>query len=109
MMFFFFNETATTQIYTLSLHHALPISILFSVAAIAPAARRCRRTKRNHTRIGSGSAGETGRGAREGIDRVRSEEHTSELQSRQYIVCRLLLVKKNQLYRMNTRINSRHT
>src|SRR6266404_9692256 len=67
--FFFFNDTATTEIYTLSLHDALPIS---SACARAPAGwrRPCRR---------AGS---------------RSEEHTSELQSLAYLVCRLLLEKK---------------
>src|SRR3712207_9391243 len=82
--FFFFNDTATTEIYTLSLHDALPIFImerarvkevdltpddafklLMSMGIIQPESRR-------------------------------SEEHTSELQSRQYLVCRLLLEKKKQ-------------
>src|SRR6267378_8702785 len=69
-VFFFFNDTATTEIYTLSLHDALPIS-----TAVAPA--------RGWT-AGGPSSGE----------RSRSEEHTSELQSRRDIVCRLLLEKK---------------
>src|SRR3712207_6946678 len=87
-MFFFFNDTATTEIYTLSLHDALPIW----------------------------SGGQRGLGGEQRLDRagaaevpalaevdaqrqerrgLRSEEHTSELQSRQYLVCRLLLEKKN--------------
>src|SRR2546422_8789338 len=80
--FFFFNDTATTEIYTLSLHDALPIS-----------RRKCRVPRPRH-----------GRGRRLGqITRpdgrqpvVRSEEHTSELQSRLHLVCRLLLEKKKK-------------
>src|SRR5438045_6143107 len=71
--FFFFNDTATTEIYTLSLHDALPIS---------------GRGGRHHDR---------GLRAR-GLPRPRgprSEEHTSELQSLRHLVCRLLLEKKN--------------
>src|ERR1035437_10703576 len=68
---FFFNDTATTEIYTLSLHDALPICT---------------------------PAEEGGDGKlymiRAGVNHIRSEEHTSELQSRQYLVCRLLLEKK---------------
>src|SRR3712207_8465853 len=72
--YFFFNDTATTEIYTLSLHDALPIlavsdclvnGALFSVSPVP-------------------------------LRPTRSEEHTSELQSRQYLVCRLLLEKKKQ-------------
>src|SRR5256885_16668461 len=73
--FFFFNDTATTEIYTLSLHDALPIS------SLAMAIRRAR------------SAGSDGpRRSR----RSRSEEHTSELQSPCNLVCRLLLEKKKK-------------
>src|SRR3712207_9180168 len=91
---FFFNDTATTEIYTLSLHDALPISrrgrsalVRSPVAPLpglpgAPAGGRGR-----HPRSQS-EEGRTGHRAR--VDR-RSEEHTSELQSRQYLVCRLLL------------------
>src|SRR3712207_7047702 len=84
----FFNDTATTEIYTLSLHDALPIS---PGAASAPAVTAC------------WSSGATS-GARTGASRPRSratgprsEEHTSELQSRQYLVCRLLLEIKKPL------------
>src|SRR5258708_18944090 len=104
-MFFFFNDTATTEIYTLSLHDALPISrqvpaddgptllqsfepprplrprLVTDVASVAqcllPAPERldlCRLP----------------------VNRVRSEEHTSELQSPDHLVCRLLLEKKNK-------------
>src|SRR2546422_10007587 len=82
-LFFFFNDTATTEIYTLSLHDALPISFhalderaeeIGEIAADLPLVDE---------------AGEaTGSG--------RSEEHTSELQSRLHLVCRLLLEKKKK-------------
>src|SRR5690349_24539549 len=78
VLFFFFNDTATTEIYTLSLHDALPISAL----------RAFRRPFRRHIRPRSWSS-RTG----------RSEEHTSELQSRRDLVCRLLLEKKKKIYR----------
>src|ERR1017187_11009070 len=71
-VFFFFNDTATTEIYTLSLHDALPIwpvVVETDVAWMGSLHRGC-----------------------EG----RSEEHTSELQSPMYLVCRLLLEKKKQ-------------
>src|SRR2546425_10805645 len=84
-MFFFFNDTATTEIYTLSLHDALPISA-------------------GRPRPGAGCpsapAGDGGRGwlpspsAHRRPCAPRSEEHTSELQSLAYLVCRLLLEKK---------------
>src|SRR3712207_8240145 len=99
---FFFNETATTEIYTLSLHDALPIFLI---------------PRRLGTTSGRGRRRDPGGGRQEGARRrdrdrgrrsvtpgpdsaatgppERSEEHTSELQSRQYLVCRLLLEKKN--------------
>src|SRR3712207_8665934 len=77
---FFFNDTATTEIYTLSLPDALPIS--------PPSRWRASRWAR-----WTGSRSRGGRRATE----TRSEEHTSELQSRQYLVCRLLLEKNNIL------------
>src|SRR5260221_5486725 len=70
--FFFFNDTATTEIYTLSLHDALPISC------------------RHHRWPGSR------RGPRAQAEHGRSEEHTSELQSHSDLVCRLLLEKKKK-------------
>src|SRR5687768_18260411 len=87
--FFFFNDSATTEIYTLSLHDALPIW------------RRRRRPARRRIRSGS-EGGEAPRGdrSRELRPRVRSEEHTSELQSRLHLVCRLLLEKKKQSNRV---------
>src|SRR5260370_30686469 len=80
--FFFFNDTATTEIYTLSLHDALPISIRVTVLRCPRPGSRCR--------IGPFS-NSCSRRARCGI---RSEEHTSELQSHLNLVCRLLLEKK---------------
>src|SRR2546425_8289375 len=89
--FFFFNDTATTEIYTLSLHDALPISARSSSAA-APGKRPCVR------RVGSASRGRRSTaGARcRSSSASRSEEHTSELQSLAYLVCRLLLEKKKK-------------
>src|SRR6266704_3298457 len=74
--FFFFNDTATTEIYTLSLHDALPI----------PSPSPSKET--SWSRLGSPRR----RGG------LRSEEHTSELQSRFDLVCRLLLEKKNKSF-----------
>src|SRR5258705_7060483 len=73
--FFFFNDTATTEIYTLSLHDALPIyRSIFGrrIIEIAWQIRHCR------------------------LKEMRSEEHTSELQSLRHLVCRLLLEKKKK-------------
>src|SRR5215211_9201287 len=88
--FFFFNDTATTEIYTLSLHDALPIreeaqddghdNIVTDLDKILTAARHL----------------------------LRSEEHTSELQSHSDLVCRLLLEKKKKTSR-NTKINTNNT
>src|SRR3712207_6910317 len=93
-MFFFFNDTATTEIYTLSLHDALPISGWPCRDSRGPRRRPCR------ARLGSrgrrtGRVGRRRRSGRRGRG-CRSEEHTSELQSRQYLVCRLLLEKKKK-------------
>src|SRR3712207_8443788 len=90
--FFFFNDTATTEIYTLSLHDALPIWVA------GPGQRV--REGRTRRRRGGGPGTLPGRPRRRRGKRLRaprqrrSEEHTSELQSRQYLVCRLLLEKK---------------
>src|SRR5258708_20058121 len=78
LLFFFFNDTATTEIYTLSLHDALPISAWWQTtsgrsSAKMPSSAASRMSTR-YTR--------------------RSEEHTSELQSPDHLVCRLLLEKK---------------
>ena len=82
-VFFFFNDTATTEIYTLSLHDALPISAKPSTSA-APAGDPSRRP--------AGISDSEMERRMKALQ--RSEEHTSELQSRQYLVCRLLLEKK---------------
>src|SRR3712207_8615269 len=87
VIFFFFNDTATTEIYTLSLHDALPIYDRRDPEPVAEPQRGAR----------TGSTGAQRREAVLGGDQGhprRSEEHTSELQSRQYLVCRLLLEKK---------------
>src|SRR5258708_32924203 len=79
MQFFFFNDTATTEIYTLSLHDALPIS-----GVCRKVLSKVRRPRRMPSRS---------------IPRPRpsrSEEHTSELQSPDHLVCRLLLEKKKK-------------
>src|SRR5215203_1241761 len=75
VIFFFFNDTATTDIYTLSLHDALPTSSWAPVRRVGPPL------------VAPAVTGLTADNART----PRSEEHTSELQSRQYLVCRLLL------------------
>src|SRR3712207_7493964 len=94
---FFFNDTATTEIYTLSLHDALPIYPQDPVA----------RARRHARRVGADGLPGPGDGVRVQPGRLRhglpvlrdrrSEEHTSELQSRQYLVCRLLLEKKKSM------------
>src|SRR5260370_21017526 len=95
-LFFFFNDTATTEIYTLSLHDALPIceggALLGAEgAAFHPAFPDSRPagTGAGQRPAGSGSVRESGKAG------WRSEEHTSELQSHLNLVCRLLLEKKN--------------
>src|SRR2546429_3924940 len=83
--FFFFNDTATTEIYTLSLHDALPISARFTTAC-------CVATPGEPGRDSSAAAGWPK--VTKPAASQRSEEHTSELQSRLHLVCRLLLEKK---------------
>src|SRR3712207_7189669 len=102
----FFNDTATTEIYTLSLHDALPISanairlietgvvdtvqVIYNVFEQAPEDELFAACERHDVGV---------------IARVpRSEEHTSELQSRQYLVCRLLLEKKTIIVRHTLRV-----
>src|SRR3712207_6961036 len=87
--FFFFNDTATTEIYTLSLHDALPISARGNEGKAED-----RRTSAARCRRANGPRPEHHPGSKQ-AEPGRSEEHTSELQSRQYLVCRLLLEKKN--------------
>src|SRR2546426_3048385 len=88
---FFFNDTATTEIYTLSLHDALPIlwwrsSAVTTAAPPGGSTARASCSGRHRRRPGSGPAAVP--------SRTRSEEHTSELQSPCNLVCRLLLEKK---------------
>src|SRR3712207_7598094 len=97
-MLFFFNDTATTEIYTLSLHDALPIC----------GEQQCQRQQSHTYRLSQwfhwqspfGSSMQRHRlsfhQCRCMPQKIRSEEHTSELQSRQYLVCRLLLEKKKK-------------
>src|SRR3712207_7554187 len=91
-LFFFFNDTPTTEIYTLPLHDALPIwgaPRRRSPPAERPAPRRAGNGSTPRSDVPPPAAPP----ARAAPSR-RSEEHTSELQSRQYLVCRLLLEKK---------------
>src|SRR3712207_8883394 len=105
--FFFFNDTATTEIYTLSLHDALPIcrTVKRGLSGRCPTSvRRCDARSLVHA-FPRSVRPRSARGP-------RSEEHTSELQSRQYLVCRLLLEKKkNQklLYGYSNRYTTPHT
>src|SRR2546422_8449662 len=100
MPFFFFNDTATTEIYTLSLHDALPIcraattAVRGATSAPAEARRAASRSRsccRGRARREAAPAAMSEAAA---APRNRSEEHTSELQSRLHLVCRLLLEKK---------------
>src|SRR3712207_8282179 len=103
LLFFFFNDTATTEIYTLSLHDALPIYAHPPNAAMPCLAAGAPSTGSPSARTASAqsppphwcsphSTAEPGEKTS-----LRSEEHTSELQSRQYLVCRLLLEKKKRI------------
>src|SRR5438132_5632587 len=78
---FFFNDTATTEIYTLSLHDALPISLLEA---------------EGYEVVGEADDGASAIAAAASLHPQRSEEHTSELQSHSDLVCRLLLEKKKK-------------
>src|SRR2546427_5443029 len=84
IFFFFFNDTATTEIYTLSLHDALPISYKThsSVLSVNHRNKAMMTTKPKTYKV------------------IRSEEHTSELQSQSNLVCRLLLEKKKKKERI---------
>src|SRR5688572_31983847 len=89
--FFFFNDTATTEIYTLSLHDALPIWISCDERVIGS----------RFSVVGASLSSRSRRSAEQrlpttGNRLLRSEEHTSELQSQSNLVCRLLLEKKKK-------------
>src|SRR2546429_2483220 len=90
--FFFFNDTATTEIYTLSLHDALPIS-------------RRRSSKPSPRPIAAACAWWWAFRRRARGCPSRSEEHTSELQSRLHLVCRLLLEKKKKKLRAYVQVS----
>src|SRR2546421_11868253 len=89
-LFFFFNDTATTEIYTLSLHDALPIYMSSAVDGIS----RCEFYRKC---FGFGADARISQRRLFGWRHLRSEEHTSELQSRSDLVCRLLLEKKKKI------------
>src|SRR3712207_7274000 len=95
---FFFNDTATTEIYTLSLHDALPISldveVLVDLREVLAAILE-EQGKTEWARQEFAAILDAGPPAPKADP--RSEEHTSELQSRQYLVCRLLLEKKKNI------------
>src|SRR2546429_5076644 len=88
ILFFFFNDTAPTEIYTLSLHDALPICIVGGHRPPLQLTWTHLKEKSNGAKAGSTKPAGAFR---------RSEEHTSELQSRLHLVCRLLLEKKKTL------------
>src|SRR2546427_7871983 len=103
--FFFFNDTATTEIYTLSLHDALPIwsmspmPIKLRGSKLASPASRRKRGGRAHWLCACLRNARRAQG--------RSEEHTSELQSQSNLVCRLLLEKKNLFEPSGAAINAK--
>src|SRR2546430_15377841 len=88
--FFFFNDTATTEIYTLSLHDALPISSVTRACFWSAAKRRLATPAAVPIKQMAATRFEFGK---------RSEEHTSELQSQSNLVCRLLLEKKKKKHK----------
>src|SRR3712207_8598543 len=103
MLFFFvfFNDTATTEIYTLSLHDALPIWADGGQAVadhVEVAVHGCFLSVVLLGSVACSQCSSARAPAMYMALRRRSEEHTSELQSRQYLVCRLLLEKKNKIY-----------
>src|SRR2546430_9838771 len=89
--FFFFNDTATTEIYTLSLHDALPI-LPISTARTTRVSAFAKRIGHNQLLPLANAVRVADRSA--AVVAIRSEEHTSELQSQSNLVCRLLLEKK---------------
>src|SRR2546429_9458657 len=93
LFFFFFNDTATTEIYTLSLHDALPI---YRRARPQPFTGRDKARRNDFCRPHGDRRQKRRQGRYRGAHAWRSEEHTSELQSRLHLVCRLLLEKKKK-------------
>src|SRR5689334_23975713 len=101
---FFFHDTATTEIYTLSLHDALPISRAWPGSSTRKIRRRTTTLVRarlpgNRSRVWLHSRSNAG----------RSEEHTSELQSQFHLVCRLLLEKKKTKTTRSMRLYTQYT
>src|SRR5256885_12379410 len=94
-IFFFFNDTATTEIYTLSLHDALPISPDLKPSRAIYPVRNCFATSPIRLKTATRSSYVAAV-----VIRLRSEEHTSELQSPCNLVCRLLLEKKKKFIRL---------
>src|SRR3989442_9761949 len=90
MIFFFFNDTATTEIYTLSLHDALPIFPSYMAFEEKLAGFDIKFVAPKNAFV---------------TPRTRSEEHTSELQSRPHLVCRLLLEKKKNIRLLMTSLS----
>src|SRR5438034_5050984 len=90
--FFFSTDTATTEIYTLSLHDALPISPLPRSRWRAASRTKCARPRASMRMATVWSPPKS----------MRSEEHTSELQSHSDLVCRLLLEKKKKIQKYTT-------
>src|SRR3712207_7559852 len=107
LFFFFFNDTATTEIYTLSLHDALPICIPDWAKQTL---REHQEDEREHLYTREELEGADthdpywNAAMTEAARTGRSEEHTSELQSRQYLVCRLLLEKKKKSIRKTSQV-----
>src|SRR5690348_17706663 len=104
LVFFFFTDTATTEIYTLSLHDALPIWTPFRLDATCSSSNTCApglvtRLISRRPWSGSGTVQKTSVPTT-----TRSEEHTSELQSPVHLVCRLLLEKKKKNKKKHTHI-----
>src|SRR5690606_41235361 len=100
---FFFSFSyvpSTAEIYTLSLHDALPISRFYPLHhhTVQPRRRAARRARRCAPGRAGHGAGHCANGIVGACNRARSEEHTSELQSRENLVCRLLLEKKKTLH-----------
>src|SRR5947207_16007785 len=93
LFFFFFNDTATTEIYTLSLHDALPISPALVADDAGDGAHVDQRRAVDLPELRRVELGEE---LLDGLPDQRSEEHTSELQSHSDLVCRLLLEKKKK-------------
>src|SRR5258708_26398893 len=97
-VFFFFNDTATTEIYTLSLHDALPIlapynhDVFYELGSCSQIFGKKKSTRLVKLNLLSFVRHQTNK-----VTLSRSEEHTSELQSPDHLVCRLLLEKKKQI------------